>query len=93
MIGWMVWREPKFPPLPVGERSARFARRVRGKVESLDAKPPHPSPLPTGERGDYSGMRLSGSGVGTTVSPGVVGRSRLSGAFTSSPLAFHQVEA
>lgn len=89
----MVWREPKFPPLPVGERSVRFARRVRGKLESLDAKPPHSPLSPQGRGGDYSGMRLSGSGVGTTVSPGVVGRSRLSGAFTSSPFAFHQVDA
>src|SRR5205085_2427928 len=37
-------------PLPCGERSARGARRVRGHRSSEGAAPPHPNPLPTGER-------------------------------------------
>jgi hypothetical protein len=38
------------PPLPAGERSDREAIRVRG-IELLDIlEPPHPNPLPCGER-------------------------------------------
>jgi hypothetical protein len=40
-----------------------------------------------------SGVCCCFSGVATTDSPGVTGKSRVSGALTSSPLAFHQVEA
>src|SRR5262245_46020584 len=41
---------PLAPPLPGGERSARFARRVRGNRPAESHLPPHPNPLPSGER-------------------------------------------
>ncbi len=37
-------------PLPWGERSTREARRVRGTSFIVSAAPPHPNPLPQGER-------------------------------------------
>src|SRR5262249_28556068 len=44
--------EQQTPPLPVGERSARWARRVRGshRPNQVRSQPPHPDPLPSGER-------------------------------------------
>src|SRR5262245_61790714 len=42
--------KPLAPPRPVGERSARFARRVRGNRAIERSLPPHPNPLPNGER-------------------------------------------
>src|SRR5262245_3538870 len=41
---------PLAPPLPGGERSAREARRVRGQGLIESHLPPHPNPLPSGER-------------------------------------------
>src|SRR5215510_8568981 len=41
---------PLAPPLPGGERSARAARRVRGNRPAESHLPPHPNPLPSGER-------------------------------------------
>ena len=45
---------PQTPPLPAcGERSPRFARRVRGTLRESERveSPPHPDPLPaSGER-------------------------------------------
>ena len=40
---------PRFP-LPSGERVASGASRVRGKVTLARPLPPHPNPLPSGER-------------------------------------------
>src|SRR5262245_60437727 len=42
---------PLAPPLPGGERSAREARRVRGQGPIESHLPPHPNPLPCGDRG------------------------------------------
>jgi A/G-specific adenine glycosylase len=44
---------PQFSPLPGGERSARAAGWVRGKQSRKKSRaktPPHPNPLPPGER-------------------------------------------
>src|SRR3984893_17215479 len=43
-------RVPLASPLPAGERSAHEVRRVRGIGTLDEAGPPHPNPLPTGER-------------------------------------------
>src|SRR5207253_609283 len=48
-FAWSPW-EPQAPPLPTGERSAHEVRRVRGAGSIDRSGPPHPSPLPCGER-------------------------------------------
>src|SRR5471032_3520642 len=47
---------PPFSPLPLGERSTRETRRVRGEVILGKPDPPHPNPLPRGER-EFCGVR------------------------------------
>src|SRR5262245_45819065 len=42
--------DPLAPPLPGGERSDREAIRVRGQGPIESHLPPHPTPLPPGER-------------------------------------------
>ena len=85
----------KHPSCPASGRASTIWR-----VEKRQSvRWPRPSPLPDRETSggavakNYSGVCFCGLGRGTTVCPGVTGKSRVSGALRGSPLAFHQVEA